>query len=196
MSNQLSKSTARDGRLEVIRGCMFAGKTQGLIARLRTAQRDGLAVKAFKHRIDDRYDATHLITHNQDRFDADRAVDADDISRKSDGADVVGIDEGHFFGTRLLVVVKQMVAEGKHVIIAGIDNDAWGRPFPPMPELAAMADEDVLICRPCTKCGRDARFSQRMVPVTTEFMVGGVGEYEPRCADCFTPLPGPPPEQP
>lgn len=184
------------GCLEVIRGCMFAGKTEGLIAALRDAKEGGRRVIAFKHSMDDRYDATHLITHRHDRFEAERAPDALTIERLASDFDVVGIDEGHFFGRDLLTVVRRMLQSGKYVIIAGIDNDAWGRPFPPMPELAALADRDVLLSRPCTKCGADARFSQRLVPVTSEFMVGGVGDYEPRCAACFTPLPGPPPDQP
>lgn len=195
MSEPATKSQPSQGRLEVFRGCMFAGKTEGLISALREAKESGRRVIAFKHSMDDRYDATHLITHRHDRFEAERALDALTIERLSRDFDVIGIDEGHFFGRILLTVVRRMIESGKHVIIAGIDNDAWGRPFPPMPDLAALADRDVLLSRPCTKCGAQARYSQRMVPVTTEFMVGGVGEYEPRCAACFTPLPGPPPEQ-
>lgn len=183
------------GRLEVIRGCMFSGKTERLIARLRDAQQLGLRVVAIKHRIDDRYDATHLVTHRHDRFDALRATDAAEIEHLAADHDVIGIDEGHFFGAPLLPVVKRLIQQGKRVIVAGIDNDAWGKPFRPMPELISLADEDVLATTACVRCGKDARFSQRMVPVHSAYMVGGAGDYEPRCGDCFEPLPGSPPEQ-
>lgn len=196
MSEPRVQSGPGGGSLVVIRGCMFSGKTERLIARLRSARERGLRVVAFKHQIDDRYDATHLVTHRDERFDALRAADATQIERQSATADVVGIDEGQFFGGALIAVVQRLVDGGKRVIIAGIDNDAWGRPFQPLPTLAALADEDVLTAAPCTKCGGEARYSQRMVTVDTNFMVGGVGDYEPRCAACFAPLPGPAPEQP
>ncbi len=184
------------GRLEVIRGCMFAGKTQRLIARLREAQAAGQRVVACKHAIDDRYDAVHLITHGQERWPAQRAAAPADIEQLATSADVIGIDEGQFFGTPLVEVVNRLRRIGRRVIVAGIDNDAWGRPFEPMPTLAAMADEDVLVAIACTKCrAADARYSQRMVAVLSNYMVGGPGDYEPRCAACFEPLPGPAPEQ-
>lgn len=192
MADNVAKTQAGRGRLEVIRGCMFSGKTERLIARLRGAQGEGLRVVAFKHRIDDRYDATHLITHRQERFDALRAADAGEIERQAGAADVVGIDEGQFFGRGLVEVVRRLLARGQRVIIAGIDHDAWGRPFEPLPELAALADEDVLAAAPCTKCGADARYSQRMVAVNSDFMIGGAGDYEPRCEACFEPLSIPP----
>lgn len=182
------------GRLVVIAGCMFSGKTTCLIARLRDAQRSGRRVLALKHRIDDRYDAAHLVTHDEDRFDAQRAPDAATIQRLAADADVIAIDEGHFFGRALIDATSTLLAEGKTVFVAGIDNDAWGRPFTPMPELAAMADEVIATSARCTKCGGEARYSQRLVPVHENFMVGGADCYEPRCGRCFEPLPGPAPE--
>lgn len=192
----MSREGLHSGRLEVIAGCMFSGKTERLIARLRAARGEGRRVAAFKHRIDDRYDATHLVTHTQDRFDAQRATDAAEIERLASDAEVVGIDEGHFFGSALIDVVRRMVAEGRRVIVVGIDRDAWGRPFKPMPQLAAMADEAEQTTAACRRCGATARYSQRMVPVEANIMVGGAEFYEPRCERCFEPLAGRPPEQP
>lgn len=176
---------------------MFSGKTERLIARLRAADREGRRVVAFKHKIDDRYDATHLITHTQDRFNAQRAHDAAAIENAPDtaAAEVVGIDEAHFFGLPLVETARRLRAAGKRVIIVGIDNNAWGKPFTPLPQLAALADEVIQCTAPCRVCGKPARFSQRMVPVTSNLMVGGAESYEPRCDNCFTPLPGHPPEE-
>jgi thymidine kinase len=182
----------RTGRLVVIAGCMFSGKTHQLIERLRAAQRAGRRVLAVKHRIDDRYDPDHLITHDNDRFDAVRATDAAELERLAANAEVIGIDEGHFFGRALAEMARRLVDEGKDVIVVGIDHDAWGRPFAPMPQLAAMADEVVHMTAACARCGAEARYSQRLVPVTDALMVGGAESYEPRCARCFEPLPEPP----
>jgi thymidine kinase len=77
-------------------------------------------------------------------------------------------------------------------LVAGITNDSWGRPFVPIPELCALAGTEVVRRAPCRVCGRPSPYTQRMTPVNTEFMVGGAGDYEPRCAAHFSPLPGPP----
>ena len=181
------------GRLEVIAGSMFSGKTERLIARLRDAQTRGLRVGAFKHRIDDRYDANHLITHTRDRFIAVRAPDASAIAGQCTDLDVVGIDEGHFFGRPLIETVQELIPAGKRVIVVGLENDAWGRPFVPMPQLMDLADEVLHMYAPCRVCGGQARYTQRMVPVGSPTMVGGIDEYEPRCHQHFEPVNDSPP---
>ncbi len=168
---------------------MFAGKTEYLIARLRTEQAAGRRVRAFKHAIDDRYAADSLVTHPGDRFEAIRVPSAAALLEHIDEADVIAIDEGHFFKQALVPVVQELLRRGVTVLIAGISNDAWGRPFEPMPQLAAQADEEILRQAPCRVCGQPSPYTQRMTPVLTEFMVAGVADYEPRCAAHFEPLP-------
>lgn len=183
------------GRLEVVHGSMFSGKTEYLIARLRREQARGRTVKAFKHTIDDRYDPDHLVTHRGDRFDALRAAGAAAILELCAAADVVAIDEGHFFAKELIPTVRELVSRGATVLVAGITYDAWGRAFEPMPQLIEMADEEIVRRAPCRVCGRPAPFTQRIVQVASRCMVGGMGDYEPRCREHFTALPGPPEER-
>ncbi|MFO0837142.1 MAG: thymidine kinase [Phycisphaerae bacterium] len=180
-------------RIEVIQGCMFSGKTEELIARLREAREAGRGVRAFKHSIDNRYDPDHLITHTRDRFPALRVPDAAAIERESAAAEVVGVDEGHFFGAALIDAVQRMFRAGKRVIVVGLENDAWGRPFTPMPQLAAIAGHVVCKRVACVVCGAAAPYTQRMVPVMDRCMVGGLDDYEPRCREHFQPLPEPAP---
>jgi len=187
------KRAAHTGRLEVIAGCMFAGKTEELIARLRSAMEDGRRVAAFKHAIDSRYDPDHLVTHRHDRFDAVRVPSAEALEMAAAGFDVIGVDEGHFFGDPLIEAARRLCIAGKRVIVVGLENDAWGRPFAPMPQLAAEAMLVTLKRAACTVCGSAAMYTQRLVPVTERTMVGGLGEYEPKCAAHFQSLPGEPP---
>lgn len=186
--------TSSPGRLEVITGSMFSGKTERLIARLRAARTDGRRVGAIKHAIDDRYDPNVLITHTEDRFPAVRVGSAAEIESAAGDWEVVGIDEGHFWGSALVDAARCLVQSGRRVIVVAIEFDAWGRPFPPTPQLSDMADEVLHLYAPCRVCGRPARFSQRMVPVHSSVMVGGAESYEPRCRQCFVPLGGSPPE--
>lgn len=190
--NHSHRHALRPGRLEVVHGSMFAGKTEWTIARLRAEQSRGRRVRAFKHAMDGRYDADHLVTHTGDKFEATRIATARDVLTQIENVDVLAIDEGHFFRRDLLPVVEELLSCGKTVIVAGITNDSWGRPFEPMPELAEMADEAVLRRAPCRVCGQPAAYTQRLAPIKTEFMVGGIGEYEPRCGRHFEPFPGPP----
>ncbi len=172
---------------------MFAGKTALLIERLRFAVAAGRRVIAVKHALDARYASDCLATHDGRRFPA-RAVDAPGaLVRLADGVDVVGVDEAQFFGVGLVEVVERLRRRGRDVFVAGIDHDAWGQDFPPLPLLARAADEDVVRTVPCTRCGRPARFSERVTPVVGDDMVGGPADYHPRCAACFRPLPAPRP---
>lgn len=171
---------------------MFGGKTEHLIARLRRALSAGQRVKAFKHYIDDRYDPAHLVTHTEDRFEAVRVPDAESILEHCDLVDCVAVDEGHFFGAALVPVVRALIDRGLSVAIAGITHDAWGRSFAPMPELSDMADSVVLKQAPCRICGSPSPYTQRITPIDTLHMVGGLDDYEPRCEAHFTPLPTPP----
>ncbi len=185
---------ARAGRLEVICGCMFAGKTARLIALLEAALLRGFRVRAFRHAIDTRYEPGQLATHDGRRFPAQAVNGSDELSALAGDAAVIGIDEVQFFGRGIVPTCQSLRAAGRRVIVAGIDHDAWGRPFPPLPQLKDLSDAVELLHRPCTICGQPARYSQRTAPLNDPHMIGGPAEYQPRCRTCFTPLPPPAPE--
>jgi thymidine kinase len=167
---------------------MFAGKTARLIQRLQAAKAAGRRVSAFKHPLDSRYAPTELATHDGRRFPAQTVPDAAMVEVRAAAAEVVGIDEGQFFGPELLEICESLRKQGRHVIVAGIDHDTWGQPFAPFPQLKEVADSVELLHTPCRVCGEPARYSQRMIPVVDGQMVGGPEAYEPRCANCFVPL--------
>lgn len=172
---------------------MFSGKTAALIERLATARAAGQRVVAIKHRLDTRYDPQQLATHDGRFFPARSCADAAALAASAADADVIGVDEAQFFGRPLAAVCRAWAARGRRIIVAGIDHDAWGQPFPPLPEIATFAAESTILHARCGACGGPARYSQRMVPVVAGQMVGGPAEYEPRCAACFRPLPPPAP---
>lgn len=172
---------------------MFSGKTARLIELLSTARSAGRSVLAFKHTSDRRYSPDALATHDNRRFPAQPIADAARIESHAKAAEVIGIDEGQFFGLALVEICLRLREHGRRVIVAGIDHDTWGRDFPPLPQLKAIANNVELLHTPCRVCGSPARYSQRMIPVVDGQMVGGPEEYEPRCANCFVPLKSPHP---
>ncbi|MFH1747538.1 MAG: thymidine kinase [Planctomycetota bacterium] len=182
------------GRIEVICGCMFAGKTARLIEELLAARTAGHVVMAFKHELDARYDNAQLATHDHRRFAARAVPNAAELVRLSLGAQVVGLDEAHFFGRPLIAACQTMRDRGQRVILVGLDYDMWGQPLTPLPELKDIADRVDVLHTACAVCGQPARHSQRMVPIISDDVVGGPAEYEPRCRDCFEPLTTPAPK--
>ncbi|MGQ9650584.1 MAG: thymidine kinase [Phycisphaerae bacterium] len=173
------------GSLTVVVGCMFSGKSEFLISRLEEATRLGRATAAFKHSSDNRYCHRDVASHAGRRFRAMAVLDASRIADLARTAEVVAIDEGQFFADDLVDVCRELVADGKEVLVAGLDLDAWGLPFGPMPELVRTADRVVRLQAVCARCGRPADHTQRVVPIMGQKMVGGADCYEPRCAACF-----------
>ncbi len=176
------------GSLEVVRGCMFAGKTARLIERLADAAGRGERIAAFKHWDDDRYAHDALATHDGRRHPASAVRSAGELAALVGDARLVVVDEAQFFGPALTASCWALRAAGRCVLVAGIDFDVWGRPLEPMPSLAVLADVVETLTAPCTLCGRAARYSQRMTPVVGGNLVGGPGDFAPRCIACFVPL--------
>lgn len=191
MAEEAEPNSARPnhpGRLKVICGCMFSGKTERLIARLLAARREGRLVVAFKHATDDRYSRRELVSHSRQHFVAEAVSSATEITARAGRAQVVAIDDGQFFDENLVAVCDRLRALGRRVIVAGLDRDCWSKPFHPIPEVAAIADEVVRTEAVCAGCGREATLTCRHTPIRAgHTMVGGPEAYEPRCAHCFRP---------
>lgn len=176
------------GRLEVLCGPMFAGKTTELIRRLRGARDAGLDVLAVKPARDTRYGPGVIATHGAESFRAVKLHDALellDAVREHDNVSVVGVDEAHFFGPSLLAPCRTLVEQGLHIIVAGVERDHHGEPFEPFPSLLCEADAVTKLHAVCAVCGAPAVHSQRMFADDSAIVVGGAGAYEARCRNCF-----------
>src|SRR3970040_1636958 len=98
-------------------------------------------VMRFKPRVDSRYANDHIVSHSDMKLPSLVVGSASEILERLDGAtEVVGIDEGEFFGAGLVEGVNTLADRGLRVIVAGLDQDYRGRPFDPMPQLLAIAE--------------------------------------------------------
>ena len=176
------------GWIEVICGPMFSGKSEELIRRLRRAKIARKQVAVFKPGIDTRYSDDEIVSHANVRM---RSKPVDSVQEIMDRLDwqtqVIGIDEANFFGSELVAVVTQLANQGKQVIVAGLDTDYLGRPFPPIPELLALAESITKMLAICMRCGAAAKHTQRLVESRELILVGAVDCYEARCRRCFEP---------
>jgi thymidine kinase len=176
------------GWIEVICGPMFSGKSEELIRRLRRAMIARKRVQVFKPVIDDRYSEDEIVSHADARFKAIVVPDATGILSQIDWrTQVVGVDEANFMGPELVNVASQLADAGKQVLIAGLDTDYLGRPFPPVPDLLAMAESITKTLAICMRCGNPAKHTQRLVDSADLIVVGAAGTYEARCRRCFEP---------
>ncbi|NCQ61833.1 MAG: thymidine kinase [Myxococcales bacterium] len=176
------------GWVEVISGPMFSGKTEELVRRLRRAQIARQSVQVFKPRIDDRYDATAIVSHSATSMQATVVDNVDQMARLIDqDSKVVGIDEVQFLDRTVVDLVQRLADHGVRVICAGLDQDYTGKPFDPMPELLAVAEYITKTLAICTRCGAPASRSQRLVSAGERVVVGAAESYEARCRRCHVP---------
>lgn len=176
------------GWIEVICGPMFSGKSEELIRRLRRALIARQRVQIFKPGIDQRYSEDHIVSHSELKIPSECVQDAADLEKRLDWrTEVIGIDEAQFLGMGLVELVIRLADMGKRIIIAGLDTDYLGRPFHPMPELLAIADEITKDLAICMRCGNPAKHTQRLVASDELVVVGAAGMYEARCRRCFEP---------
>lgn len=180
--------TGHLGWIEVVCGPMFSGKSEELIRRLRRALIARKRVQVFKPVIDVRYSASEIVSHADSRMKSEVVNNAGEILQKLDWrTQVVGIDEANFLGPDLVEVAQQLADSGKQVIIAGLDTDYMGRPFPPMPDLLCLAESITKTLAICLRCGNPAKHTQRLVDSDALIVVGATGMYEARCRRCFEP---------
>lgn len=180
--------TQLGGWIEVITGCMFSGKSEELIRRLRRAIIARQRVQVFKPMVDERYSATQVVSHSRWRLQAERVHKAEEILQQLDPrTEVVGIDEAQFFDEALVRVCQHLANLGKRVIVAGLDMDFRGQPFGPMPQLLAIAEEVEKMHAICARCGAPASYTQRLTQDQEQVVVGAGETYEARCRRCFDP---------
>ena len=180
----------RGGWLEVICGPMFSGKSEEMIRRLRRAEIAGQRVVILKPRIDDRYDATDVVSHAGARMRAVPISSASDVVERARGFEVVGIDEVQFLGPAIVGHALALAEQGVRVVVAGLDQDFRRLPFGPMPDLLSHAEFVDKLPAVCHRCGGPATTTQRLVdgepaPYSGETVVVGAAEqYEARCRGC------------
>jgi thymidine kinase len=178
------------GRIEVICGSMFCGKTEELIRRIRRAIIAKQKVQVFKPSIDNRYGIERITSHNGQNIEAVPVNHSEDVMDKlQTDTTVVAIDEVQFFDHGIIAVADELASQGIRVILAGLDLDFRGEPFGPMPSLLCRAEEVTKLHAICVVCGEQASRTQRLVngqPANYNdpiILVGAQEAYEPRCRD-------------
>ncbi len=184
------------GWVEVITGCMFSGKTEELLRRLRRAEIAGQEVAVFKPALDDRYGEDTVGSHDGSSWEA-TVVEPDDegvweIPDRLNGEQVVAIDEANFFSAELVSVCEHLAKDERRVVISGTDQTFRAEPFDPLPQLISVSEYVEKLQAICAECGEPATRNQRLIdgePAHVNdptILVGAQESYEARCRNCHT----------
>lgn len=179
------RRSEQQGCIEVITGCMFSGKTEELIRRLKRAIIAHQKVGIFKSAYDKRYSEVNVVSHDANAIDSIPVNEPKAIVSLAADYDVIGIDEAQFFDESLVKVCTLLADQGKRVIVAGLDMDYRGNPFGPMPALLASAEFVTKIHAICLRCGNLAHYSFRISKNESQVVVGSQETYEPLCRNCY-----------
>ena len=182
--------TKEKGKLTVISGPMFSGKTGKLVAMVEVFTHMGYKVLTIKPVIDSRYSNKQEI-HSHDHRTSDAIVidheSIDDIISliQRHRANKVIIDEAQFFDkTKIVSIVEKLLLLGTDVYAAGLMYDYKRQPFGAMPILQGLADETLELVSVCQKCGAIARHSERTQGSERTIDVGSADKYIAVCERC------------
>lgn len=181
----------KEGWIEVISGCMFAGKTEELIRRIKVLEYAQKKIAVFKPKIDNRYSEHCVVSHAGSSVQSFNISCAHEIfDYVDDTYDVIAIDEVQFFDEEIILICDYFADQGKRVMVAGLDMDFRGEPFSVMPQLFTHAEFVTKLTAVCMKCGAPATRTQRLLdgkPASYDepiIKVGASEQYEARCRHC------------
>jgi thymidine kinase len=179
------------GWIEVICGCMFSGKSEELIRRVKRAEIARQRVQVFQHGIDKRYGDRRVASHSGASMGATPVGSSNEVlSAVAPETEVVAVDEVQFFDEAIGEVAEALADRGLRVIVAGLDLDFRGEPFAAVPLLMARAEFVTKLQAICMRCGAPATRTQRLIdgkPARFEdpvILVGASEVYEARCRKC------------
>lgn len=173
------------GKLELIIGCMFSGKSTSLLNRERQHKLLGRKILIVNHSCDNRYGENIVASHDMVSTSA-LSIPALKQLKQLDtykDTDILMIEEAQFFPDLYEFVLQAVERDRKHVIVSGLDGDYQRQPYEQILHLIPIADiveRRNALCIEC-KDGTLASFSKRVVHHEERVLVGSQKEYIPVC---------------
>ena len=173
-----------EGKIELILGPMFSGKSTRLIGLIRKYTYKAKKTIMIKFFADKRYsDKSEVVTHDLLKYDSIDCKNLGEHFDKIKNYDVIGIDEGQFFPD-LVEICEKLALMKKTIIIAALNGDFRMEPFPIVAKIISKADKIKLLKAYCFNCHKDAHFTLRIVQSNETVLIGAGEAYKPACRDC------------
>lgn len=174
------------GKIHIILGCMFAGKTTALMGLADDCECSNIIL--VKHSADTRYghDA-RLYTHSQQSKACVTTCSLETLYKMQSyiDSDVVFVDEGQFFKDLHVFCKEAAEVHGKDVHVAALNGDYKREPFDQVSKVLAIADDITMLNAICHRCNNAAHFSMLKSPENNAG-VGGAETYEAVCRFHYT----------
>lgn len=178
-------SDTSHGRIELILGPMFSGKTTEMLRRRNRHALASRDCRVLKYAGDVRYNKDNVVTHDQLMQEAVSAARIADVFEDLLQYKVIGIDEGQFFPD-VVEHVERLANLGKIVIVAALDGDYSRKEFMNrVLDLCPLAEKVSKLRAVCTECGSDAAFSKRLTMHKDQEVIGGKEMYSASCRTCY-----------
>ena len=173
------------GRIEVIFGPMFSGKSTELQRKIRRYQIAEKRCLIINFAQDNRYCSDNTcVTHDLIKVDAFKVHKLSDADAIVNEHEIIGVDEGQFFED-LIEKVDEWANKGKIVIIAALDATFQRMPFNNVCNLLAIAEDVKKLHSVCNNCKRKGAFTKRITNSDELEVIGGLEAYKPVCRFCF-----------
>ncbi len=169
--------------IQVITGCMFAGKTTELLNRLKKTNKNYLLIKP---KIDTRNINNSIETHDGVQKKAITVSKVSDVFSEIDNIQLIAIDEAQFFPASIIEDINYLVSKNIQIVVAGLDKDYLNQPFGYMQQIIGMAKSVTRLEAVCNKCSSPASYSHRITDnSSSQILVGASDQYEALCQKCF-----------
>ena len=180
---------------------MFSGKSTELARRIRRYKVANRQCMVIKYANDTRYEdepgrqeagtegaatlKACVVTHDRQALTAYPAKALADVDNVVHAFDVIGIDEGQFFGD-VVEFCEKWANEGKVVIVAALDGTFQRKAFNTVLGLVPLAEEVTKLSAVCSVCCEKAAFTKRIGTSDTAVeLIGGAEMYVATCRACF-----------
>lgn len=165
------------GRIDLIVGPMFAGKTTEMLRRLDRAELAHLRCIVMKCCRDNHYCRDNVSTHDYKMRPAIPCSRLMPCLPLCVNFDVIGIDDGQFFPD--IVEFAQILANnGKTVIVDALDGTYLRQPFGQILNLVACCESITKLSAVCKETGDEAYFTKRKTDIHDIELIGGADVYD------------------
>ena len=185
-----------DGKLELIIGSMFSGKSSELIRRFNREKSINKRILVINYDLDNRYSTNSIATHDNTKIKCLKINKLSDFpSGMINDYDSFFIDEGQFFSDLYIFVKKLVDIHKKRVVVSGLDGDCDRNMFGELIKLIPICDTVDKLSAYCNKCnnGTLAPFSKKInigpsstgISTFSRVDIGGDDKYIPVCRNHY-----------
>ena len=174
-----------NGRIEIVMGCMWSGKSTELIRQAKRYSNIGKKIIIVNHNTDIRYGNDVVSTHDSNQIKCLSLSNLNNIKTRNEylESDIILIDEGQFFKDLYDFAVSSADIDNKTIIVFGLDGDFKREPFGDILKLIPHAEKVEKLNAFCNFCkdGTIASFTKRTTDDKNVHLVGTSDKYIAVC---------------